>query len=86
MHDRETVSELSPSREEEENSENEEEFMQEAINQVDRSQGISMRKRKAVSYKNKLLNIWKKKKMVRKSMKIEHSCFFASAIFQENDR
>jgi hypothetical protein len=74
MQDRETVSELSPPREGEENSGNKEEFTEEAVNQVDRSQGTSVRKKKTVSYKNKLLSILKEKR-VRKSMKTNHSCF-----------
>jgi hypothetical protein len=49
MQGRETLSESSTPWEEEESSGNEEEFMEEAINQVDRLQGTSMRKKKAVS-------------------------------------
>jgi hypothetical protein len=55
VQDRETVSESSLPGAEEENSENEEEFTEEAISQVDTSHGTSMTKKKAVSYENKLL-------------------------------
>jgi hypothetical protein len=43
IQDRETVSKSSPPGEEEENSRNEEEFTEEAIHEVDRSQGTSIR-------------------------------------------
>jgi hypothetical protein len=79
MQGRETVSELSPPREEEENSGNEGEFTEEAINEVDRSQGTSMRKKKALSYENKLLNILTEKKNRRRQI-------ILATIIQENDR